>query len=38
VLIDSTQPREKVSEQIWSLVNERLDPATAPMVFEDQIS
>lgn len=38
VLIDATQPREKVSEQIWSLVNERLDPATAPMVFEDQIS
>jgi len=35
VLIDSTQPREKVAEQIWSLVNSRLDPATAPMVFED---
>lgn len=35
VLIDATQPREKVSEQIWTLVNERLDPATAPMVFED---
>jgi dTMP kinase len=35
MLIDSTQPREKVAEQIWSLVNNRLDPATAPMVFED---
>jgi dTMP kinase len=35
VLIDATQPREKVAEQIWSLVNDRLDPATAPMVFED---
>lgn len=35
VLIDATQPREKVAEQIWGLVNARLDPATAPMVFED---
>jgi dTMP kinase len=35
VLVDATQPREKVAEQIWSLVNDRLDPATAPMVFED---
>lgn len=35
VLIDATQPKEKVAEQIWSLVNARLDPATAPMVFED---
>lgn len=35
VLIDATQPREKVAEQIWSFVNERLDPATAPMLFED---
>lgn len=35
VLIDATQPKEKVAERIWSLVNERLDPATAPMVFED---
>lgn len=35
VLIDSTQPKEKVAEQIWSVVNTRLDPATAPIVFED---
>lgn len=35
VLIDSTRPRERVAEQIWNVVNERLDPATAPMVFED---
>ncbi len=35
IMIDATQPREKVAEQIWSLVNARLDPATAPMVFED---
>jgi dTMP kinase len=35
VLIDSTQPKEKVAEQIWSIVNTRLDPATAPIVFED---
>jgi len=35
ILIDATQPKEKVAEQIWSLVNARLDPATAPMVFED---
>jgi dTMP kinase len=35
VLIDSTQPKEKVAEHIWSIVNTRLDPATAPIVFED---
>jgi len=35
LLIDSTRPRERVAEQIWNVVNERLDPATAPMVFED---
>jgi dTMP kinase len=35
VMIDAAQPREKVAEQIWSVVNDRLDPATAPMVFED---
>lgn len=35
VLLDATQPREKVAEQIWTLVNERLDPAAAPIVLED---
>lgn len=35
VLIDATQPRERVAEQIWNVVNARLEPATAPMVFED---
>jgi dTMP kinase len=35
VLIDATQPQDKVAEQIWSVVNERLDPATAPLLLED---
>ena len=35
VLLDATQPREKVAEQILTLVNERLDPAAAPIVLED---
>ena len=35
LLIDSSEPREKVSDQIWSVVSRKLDPATAPLVFED---
>jgi dTMP kinase len=34
VLIDATLPREEVAEQIWRVVNERFDPATAPAVLE----
>lgn len=35
LLIDSSEPREKVSDQIWSVVSRKLDPATEPLVFED---
>lgn len=35
VLIDTEQPKEKVAEDIWSIVNKRLDPAAAPMSIED---
>lgn len=35
VLIDATLPKEEVAEQIWRVVTKRLDPATAPIQFED---
>jgi dTMP kinase len=35
VLIDSTLPKEEVSEQIWRVVVKKLDPASAPIQFED---
>ncbi len=35
VLIDAAQPREVVAERIWRVVSQRLDPATAPVQFED---
>ena len=31
VLIDATQPKVEVAEQIWREVNGRFDPATAPV-------
>jgi dTMP kinase len=31
VLIDATQPKAEVAEQIWGEVNRRFDPATAPV-------
>jgi dTMP kinase len=34
VLIDANTTREAISEQIWKVVNERLDPATAPVTLE----
>jgi dTMP kinase len=34
VLIDANATREAISEQIWKVVNERLDPATAPVALE----
>jgi dTMP kinase len=34
-LIDAQRPKEKVAEEIWSIVNKRLDPAAAPMSLED---
>jgi dTMP kinase len=34
-LIDSVRPKDKVAEDIWTIVNKRLDPAAAPMSLED---
>ena len=35
VLIDATMPKEQVAEQVWRVVVKKLDPATAPIQFED---
>jgi dTMP kinase len=35
VLIDADRSADKVAEEIWSVVNSRLDPAAAPVSFED---
>jgi dTMP kinase len=34
VLIDATAPKEAVADQVWRLVNQRFDPATAPVQLE----
>ena len=34
VLIDATEPRPAVAERIWKVVNDRFDPATAPVALE----
>jgi thymidylate kinase len=31
VVIDATEPKQAVADRVWKTVNERLDPATAPM-------
>jgi dTMP kinase len=38
VLIDATLPKEEVAEQIWRVVTKKLDPASAPIQFEDAAS
>jgi len=35
VVIDATLPKEAVAEQIWRVVSRKLDPASAPIAFED---
>jgi dTMP kinase len=35
VLIDATEPKPQVADRIWKVVNERLDPAMAPVVLLD---
>ena len=35
VLIDADRPADTVADEIWSAVNSRLDPAHAPVSFED---
>ncbi len=38
VLMDASGERQTVSEQIWKVVSERLDPATAPVALESVAS
>jgi dTMP kinase len=35
VLIDAGEARQAVADRIWKVVNDRLDPATAPIALED---
>lgn len=35
LLIDADRPADMVADEIWSIVNARLDPAHAPVSFED---
>jgi dTMP kinase len=35
VLIDASKPKDEVAEQIWRVTVKKLDPATAPIQFED---
>jgi dTMP kinase len=35
LVIDADRPADKIAEEIWSIVNARLDPAHAPVSFED---
>jgi dTMP kinase len=37
-LIDATMPKDDVAEQIWRVVLKKLDPASAPMQFEDEVA
>ena len=37
VVIDATRPKDEVEEEIWRIVNERFDPATAPLHLEGAI-
>jgi hypothetical protein len=36
VLIDATTSKEEVAEQIWRVVQKKLNPAAAPLQFEDE--
>jgi dTMP kinase len=35
VLIDAQRPQSAVADEIWAIVSDRLDPATAPLALED---
>jgi dTMP kinase len=35
VLVDATQPQEAVADQIWRVVNDRLEPTLAPLQLND---
>jgi dTMP kinase len=34
ILIDASEPQDRVTERVWAAVNRKLDPATAPMAIE----
>ncbi len=34
VLLDATAPKEEVADQVWRIVSQRFDPATAPVQLE----
>jgi len=38
VMIDATEPKQKVAEFVWKAVNERLHPAMAPVSLQDAAS
>ena len=38
VLVDASGPREQVAERVWRVIVKRLDPATAPLQFEEATS
>jgi dTMP kinase len=38
VLIDASGEKQEVANRIWNTVNDRLDPATAPLMLEDLAS
>lgn len=37
VVIDATRPKQEVSDEIWRIVSERLEPATAPIQLEGTV-
>ena len=38
ILIDATEPKSVVADRIWKSVNERLSPATAPLLLAEVAS
>jgi dTMP kinase len=37
LVIDATRPKQEVADEIWRIVNQRFDPATAPIQFEGTV-
>ena len=37
ILIDATMSKEEVAAQIWRVVSKKLDPASAPIQFEEAV-
>jgi len=38
VIVDASAGKEEVAKRIWATVNSRLDPAMAPIVFEENLA